>query len=97
VHRDGFAFFSQRRVLRQPWTVVQFVDSLGDQHAIGVVKGPLADTLARVEQRRPVAGSVAQIRVERPRAADRRGKLLAVIIGTSQPAQVAAVADSQGS
>jgi hypothetical protein len=70
---------------------VQVGDGLRQQDALRVVERPLADPLARVQQRRPVRRPVAEVCVERAGAASRRRELLAVVVGAAESAEVSSV------
>ena len=87
---DHLAFFGKRGLLGEVVGAVQFVDRLGDDHALGVHPRTLANAVARVH--RPGALR-RQIGVPGLAAgAHRLGKLLAMLVGTGQAAEIGALA-----
>src|SRR5215211_1840227 len=72
---------------------VQIVDVLGDGLALGVLPGPAADAVARIDGRAPARRLRAEISMPGPVA--RPGRLrqrLAMAVGALDPAEIAALA-----
>ncbi|MCY1545449.1 hypothetical protein D9M68_813920 [compost metagenome] len=83
----------QGGVLVQLVVAVQLRDRLGDDHALGVLPGPRADTVAGVDRRSPVAGAGAEVGAPGALAGPGGGgELLAMRVGTGQAAEVGALA-----
>ena len=89
------AFFREDGLLGELAVVVQFIDVLGNQLALGVVPRTFADAIARVDGFVAAAGGGAQVGV--PGAAARAGgggQRLAQLVGTGEATQVGAFARS---
>src|SRR5262249_26534168 len=87
---DGVALLGERGLLVDVVRAVELGEVLGDDDALGVLPGPCADAVARIDG----AGALrAQIRLPGLGArARRRAEQLTELVGTREPAAIAALA-----
>src|SRR5690606_7470434 len=90
---DLLPLLAERRFLAEVVVLaVQVLDALGNHHALGVVPGPAADAIARVDGLPAALGRRAEVCAPGLVAgADRGCELLAVRIRAPEPAQAGAV------
>src|SRR6185295_885213 len=92
---DDLALLAERGLLGKAVGAVQIGDVLGNNSALGILPRPLADAIARIDRRLTVGGLRRQ--VSAPGLAAGSGRLrqcLAMIVGTGEPAEIAAIADA---
>src|SRR5664279_492617 len=88
---DHVAFFRKIVLLAELVAgAVQIIDAGGDDHALGVAPGTLADAVARVHRAVALRGQIGVPGLG-PRAY-RCGELLAMCVGAGKPAEVGALA-----
>src|SRR6185312_1731715 len=89
---DDLALLRQRRLLGEVVLAVQVGDVLGDDDALGVGPGALADAVLRVHRAGPLRGQISV-----PGLAGSAGSLRqrrTMRVGTGEPAEVGALADA---
>src|SRR4030095_12462799 len=92
---DDLTFFSQRSLLVEIVGAVKLSNVLGDDDAIRVLPGSLADAVLRVHGGGATGSLRAEISMPGLRPRPRRcGKRLAMLVGTFEPAEIGALARS---